>query len=364
MGRQILVGPIPGKIVEHRPRSVSHSLPRGFQKNHLTQFMYLFKISSILRSALMADQPRRKTPEDRIICMVSMNEIFVGTHVQNTTTTSPTKTKEKWESTQLFRVGRFMFVGQGSKDIWHNNQHGRHELEGLWILGLRTWWKFSGNNITLWSLNANLWHKEPPQDSGNDCYVEGDGNSLGALFCLLLSANVVCTLSGILQDCIPNRDHQGHEPQTWESQCKNETSQELFFLFPRQFFIIENCKSKSPVNNDTKSTTVRRLTKDVEQVCEQGQYPLTDTARDSERNRGQQLKKTSILSTINIPRFRQSWRQIRSLDPSRNCNVTHVYVKVHIKIIIFIFMHIYIYRDKCDRCSTWFRSWERSKKIC
>ena len=60
-----------------------------------------------------------------------MNEIFVGTRVQNTTTPSPTKTKEKWESTQLFRVGRFMFVGPGSKDIWHYNQHGRHELEGL-----------------------------------------------------------------------------------------------------------------------------------------------------------------------------------------------------------------------------------------
>ena len=39
--------------------------------------------------------------------------------------------QEKWESTQLFRVGLFMFVGPGSKDIWHNNQHGRHELEGL-----------------------------------------------------------------------------------------------------------------------------------------------------------------------------------------------------------------------------------------
>ena len=53
-----------------------------------------------------------------------------------------------------------------------------------------------------------------PQDSGNDCYVEGDWNSLGALFRLILSANVVCTLSGILQDCVPNRDHQRHEPQT------------------------------------------------------------------------------------------------------------------------------------------------------
>ena len=81
-----------------------------------------------------------------------------------------------------------MFVGPGSKDIWHYNQHGRHELEGLWDSRTADVMEiFRQQHHTVISECKSL-AQGNPQDSGNDCYVEGDWNSLGAI----ISFDSVC----------------------------------------------------------------------------------------------------------------------------------------------------------------------------